>query len=100
MLTHYLNLGLSTDADDETIRARYLALVKIHTPEADPLRFRRITQSYEAIKDERRRIHGSLFGCMNKPDYENDLLRLARAGSAKRRPVGLKDLISAREKLV
>ncbi len=98
MLTPYLVLGLPTDADDDTIRQRYLALVKLHTPESDPVQFRRISEAYEAIRDERRRIELSLFGGMDNPDYENELFRLARAVSPKRRRVGLKEMIAAGEK--
>ncbi len=98
MLTPYLVLGLPTDADDETIRQRYLTLVKRHTPESDPIQFRRISESYEAIRDERRRIEMALFGGMDNPDYENELFRLAKAVAPKRRRVGLKEMIAAGEK--
>ncbi len=98
MLTHYLILDLPPDADDETIRQRYLALVRTHTPESDPVTFRRITAAYEAVKDERRRIASRLFGCIGTPDYEAELMRLARARKPRRRRAGLREMITAAEK--
>ncbi len=98
MLTHYLILDLPTDAGDEAIRQRYLELVRIHTPESDPVRFRQITAAYEAIKDERRRIASWLFGCINTPDFEAELMRLARARAPRRRRAGLREMITAAEK--
>ncbi len=100
MLTHYLTLGLNMNTDDNAIRQRYLELVKIHTPETDPVRFRRITTAYEALKDERRRIESDLFGYLNQPDYDKELLRLAQSRPPKRRRAGLKELIASAEKLV
>lgn len=44
-------LGLTTDADEATVRARYLELVRQHPPERDPDRFREIRAAYEAASD-------------------------------------------------
>ena len=44
-------LGLSPDATEEAIRARYLSLVRVHPPERDPKAFQRIAAAYQAAKD-------------------------------------------------
>jgi curved DNA-binding protein CbpA len=44
-------LGLTSQASEEDIRARYLTLVKQHPPEQDAQRFREIHAAYEAAKD-------------------------------------------------
>lgn len=97
MLTHYLILDLPLTADDETIRRRYLEMVKQYTPESDPVMFRRITAAYDAIKDERHRIQSSLFESLEHADWENQLIKLASARRPKRRRVGLNELIDAAE---
>lgn len=86
MLAHYLILNLPQSADDETIRGRYLELVKTYTPESDPVMFRRITAAYEALKDERRRIDSELFEGLKQKDWENELLKLAAARRPKPGP--------------
>ena len=47
----YVVLGLSADVDDETIRRRYLELVKQFSPEKHPEKFAAIRQAYEATRD-------------------------------------------------
>lgn len=54
-------LGLPADADEGTIRRRYLELVRKHPPERDPERFQRITAAYEAVRTRKRRIAEILF---------------------------------------
>jgi len=44
-------LGLSPDADEAEVRARYLELVKQFTPERAPEKFREIRMAYESAKD-------------------------------------------------
>lgn len=97
MFTHYLVLDLPQTADDETIRRRYLEMVKTYTPESDPVTFRRITAAYEAIKDERQRIESALFEAIKPADWENELVKLATARRPKRKRVGLQDLIATFE---
>lgn len=95
MLTHYLTLGLSPDADDETIRGRYLDSVKTYSPEKDPEMFQLVTEAYEALKDPRTRVRGWLFDLLNVKDADAALQNLARARTRRleRRRVGLDDLI-------
>ncbi|QTA86016.1 DnaJ domain-containing protein [Desulfonema magnum] len=98
MLTHYLTLGLSLDASDEDIRNSYLQLVKKYTPEKEPERFRQVTEAYEAIKDERNRIMGKIFGGLAARDYADALVSLGKAKEIRRRRVGLKELFQAEKK--
>lgn len=44
-------LGVSPEAGEEEVRARYLQLVKQFPPERDPEKFREICAAYEAAKD-------------------------------------------------
>lgn len=44
-------LGLSRDADEAAVRARYLELVKQFPPEREPEKFREIRAAFEAVKD-------------------------------------------------
>lgn len=56
-------LDVSRDAGDEEIRAAYLRKVKEHPPERSPEEFERIRDAYDILRDPRRRMHDSLFGC-------------------------------------
>jgi curved DNA-binding protein CbpA len=49
-------LGVDDDAGDETIRQRYLALVRRFPPDREPDRFQEVRQAYEAIRSERERL--------------------------------------------
>lgn len=44
-------LGVSRDAGEADVRARYLELVKQFPPEREPERFREIRAAYEAARD-------------------------------------------------
>lgn len=44
-------LGVSRDAGEAEVRARYLELVKQYTPDRDPQKFREIRAAYEAARD-------------------------------------------------
>lgn len=44
-------LGVSRDAGEAEIRARYLELVKQFPPDREPERFREIRSAFEAVKD-------------------------------------------------
>lgn len=44
-------LGLSLDADEDTVRARYLELVRQYPPDRDPAMFTKIRQAYEGASD-------------------------------------------------
>jgi curved DNA-binding protein CbpA len=44
-------LGVSRDAGEAEVRARYLELVKQYPPEREPEKFREVRAAYEAAKD-------------------------------------------------
>jgi len=90
MTDPYEVLGLPRDAGDEAIRARYLELVRRHTPERDPERFAAVRDAYEALKDVVSRIESRLF----KPD--SDVVDGAEAAALQspRRRLGLDALIA------
>jgi hypothetical protein len=44
-------LGVSPDADETAVRARYLELVKQFPPDREPEKFREIRWAFEAAKD-------------------------------------------------
>lgn len=47
----FLVLGLTVDASEQDVRARYLELIKESPPEKDPDRFRRIQAAYQLARD-------------------------------------------------
>lgn len=51
MTDPYLTLGLSADADEATVRRRYLELVRENPPEKCPERFAEIREAYEQLRD-------------------------------------------------
>ena len=57
----YFVLGVSPEADDETIRQAYLKAVKEFSPDTNPTRFKAVSQAYEKIKDEASRHRHALF---------------------------------------
>jgi curved DNA-binding protein CbpA len=57
----YEVLGLPGDADDDTIRARYLELVRQYSPEHHPERFAAIRAAYESLRDLDTRLRHKLF---------------------------------------
>lgn len=98
MLASHLALGLDIEASNGEIRKRYLELIRRHTPEKDPDRFREITTAYEEISTPRRRIRVKLFGTLEDKDPETVLGELVRARRLERRRVGLRELLAEVEK--
>lgn len=91
MTDPYSELGLPTDAVDAAIRARYLELIRVYTPESHPERFARIRQAYEQIRGLEERVRLWLFGYgrdESLPQLIDDAIR-----EGLRRPVDLDTLI-------
>jgi curved DNA-binding protein CbpA len=61
MTDPYQVLELRPDADDATIRARYLDLVRRWPPEQAPERFAAIRAAYELVRDRDTRLRHRLF---------------------------------------
>ena len=77
-------LGLDETADDEAVRAAYLAAVRKSPPDRDPEGFRRIREAYEVLQDHERRLALPLFG----PPPLANLQELLDAFPTERRYVG------------
>jgi len=61
MTDPYRVLGVANTADDEAIRAAYLAAIRACPPERDRLHFERVRAAYESIATERDRWAHALF---------------------------------------
>lgn len=61
MTDPYLLLGVSRPADDDTIRAAYLAAIRECPPERDRARFEQVRAAYESIARESDRLAHELF---------------------------------------
>jgi curved DNA-binding protein CbpA len=61
MTDPYRQLGVPETADDDTIRAAYLAAIRACPPERDRQRFEQVRAAFEAIASEPRRLAHALF---------------------------------------
>ena len=57
----YAVLGISRNADDERIRAAYVAKVKQFPPDRSPAEFELVRDAYNVLRDRRRRAQHMLF---------------------------------------
>lgn len=57
----YCVLGIAEGAEDEQIRAAYLAKLKQFPPDRCPDEFEQVRDAYELLRDRRRRAHYTLF---------------------------------------
>lgn len=57
----YEILGVAPNADDEAVRKAYLDLVRRFSPDRYPEKFKRISNAYETLKDEKSRLRYYLF---------------------------------------
>jgi curved DNA-binding protein CbpA len=80
----YTIFDLPLDSDDETIRRRYLSLVRTYTPERDPERFSAIREAYEILRDPINRMRYRLFEA-GKDDSMDAIIKEAKARSSQRR---------------
>ena len=77
-------LRIEETADDEAVRAAYLAAVRRSPPDRDPEGFQRVREAYEAVRDEERRLALRLFG----PEPLDSLEAFLDAMPDERRHVG------------
>jgi DnaJ-class molecular chaperone len=54
-------LGVGPEADDERIRAAYLARLKQFPPDRAPAEFEQVRDAYELLRDRRQRARYTLF---------------------------------------
>ncbi len=57
----YAVLGISRNADDERIRAAYVARVKQFPPDRSPAEFEVVRDAYSVLRDRRTRAQHTLF---------------------------------------
>jgi curved DNA-binding protein CbpA len=93
MTDPYQVLELAPDSDDETIRRRYLELVRQFSPEHHPERFAAIRSAYEQLRDLNTRLRYRLFEA-GKKDTIDAILEELSCRSARRR-VSLQALVEA-----
>src|SRR6476659_10009203 len=96
MTDPYAVLGLPADADDETIRRRYLELVKQFSPEHHPEKFALIRRAYESLRDLETRLRYRLFEAGKSDSIDAILEDLACRTS--RRRVSLQTLLNSAPK--
>ena len=89
----YAVLGLPPDSDDETIRRRYLELVRRFSPEHHPERFAAIRAAYESLRDLDTRLRHRLFEACKKENVDAIVEEIACRSL--RRRVSLTTLLSA-----
>jgi curved DNA-binding protein CbpA len=92
MTDAYAVLGLPADSDDETIRRRYLELVRQFPPERHPERFAAIRRAYESLRDLDTRLRHRLFEAGRSESV--DALIEEIACQSPRRRLGLKELLT------
>jgi curved DNA-binding protein CbpA len=92
MTDPYIVLGLPDDSDDETIRRRYLELVRQYSPEHHPEKFAAIRAAYEQLRDLNTRLRHRLFEAGKKESIDA-ILEEIECRSPRRR-VSLKALLS------
>ena len=88
----HIILRLPADADDETIRRRYLELVRQFSPEHHPEKFAAIRAAYERLRDRNARVRYRLLEAGRKETIESIVEEIACRSS--RRRVSLKALLS------
>jgi curved DNA-binding protein CbpA len=92
MADPYEVLKLSTESDDETIRRRYLELVRQFPPEHHPERFAEIRAAYESLRDLNTRLRFRLFEAGKRESIEK-LIEEVQCRNVRRR-MSLKTLLS------
>jgi curved DNA-binding protein CbpA len=92
MTDPYDVLELPADADDETIRNRYLELVRRFPPEQNPERFAAVRAAYESLRDLNTRLRHRLFEAGKKDTVDAIVEELACR--SQRRRVSLTTLLS------
>ena len=92
----YAVLGLPPESDDDTIRRRYLELVRQFPPEHQPEKFAAIRAAYENLRDLNTRLRYRLFEA-GKKDSVDAIIEEVTCRSPRCR-VSLKTLLSVLHK--
>ncbi len=80
----YQLLGIGRDADDSTVRAAYLAAVRLCPPDRDAERFAALRRAFDAVTTHRLRIAHDLFD--KNPPTPEGVLHLLETEFSPRRP--------------
>lgn len=80
----YQVLGITRKADDATVRAAYLAAVRISPPDRDAERFAALRRAYDAVATHRLRLAHDLFD--RTPPSVAGVLHLLESEFSPRRP--------------
>jgi curved DNA-binding protein CbpA len=83
----YEALGVSPQADDDTVRRTYLELVRRFSPDVDPEGFKRISRAYELVKTERLRMEHYLFNLDAAGDSPFQVFMRHERFTQKRKPM-------------
>ncbi len=89
-------LGVPADADDDTIRRRYLELVRQYSPEHHPDKFALVRDAYERLRDRDARVRYRLFEAGRKESIETIVEEIACRSS--RRRMSLKEILKVATK--
>jgi curved DNA-binding protein CbpA len=96
MTDPYAVFGLPPNSDDETIRRRYLELVKQFSPERHPEQFAAIRQAYDSLRDLETRLRYRLFEAGKRESVDTILEDLS--GRISRRRLSLQSLVNLVQK--
>jgi hypothetical protein len=84
MTDPFLTLGLSADADEASVRRRYLELVRENPPEKCPERFAEIREAYEQLRDPVTMLRGEIFRLRSQESLDDIITDLrSRVRSAR-----------------
>jgi len=97
MTDPYAVLGLPADSSDETIRRRYLELVRQFSPEHHPEKFAAIRAAYEHLRDLNARLAYRVFEAGKKESVDAIIEEITCRNP--RRRMSLKALLAASHKL-
>jgi curved DNA-binding protein CbpA len=92
MTDPYQVLGLPPEADDDTIRRRYLELVRQYSPEHHPEKFAAVRAAYEQLRDQSTRLRHRLFEA-GKRETVDAIIEEVSCRRPRRR-VSLKEMLS------
>lgn len=89
MIDPWTTLELSPDADEKTIRRRYLELVRQYPPDRDAQRFQEIRSAYDALRAPAERLRRQIFSLEADRSIEDVLKEVQSRVKKKRIPTSL-----------
>ena len=89
MIDPYEVLGVSSDATEEQIRQRYLALVREFPPEQEPKRFAEVRAAYDQLRDPVASMERRLFNLTAVDTFDTLLAAERQRQRGKRLPTSV-----------